>query len=156
MSFTKHRACHGYSSACRKTKEGGKDVQMREYSRWVGQDISGRKWSDPHVGMGRPTAPSLSARSSKCHTNTNLLCFGETDTAMSHLLVLPMPIQQEGGTSPGKQPRHSAGKALQLREQKEMRKWSCHPPPLAETAEQLGKILVAKYDLELHCPLLCL
>lgn len=87
-SFIKYRACHRYSSPCRKHSEGGKDVPMREHNGWADQDISGRKCPHPPIDTGCPTALSSSTTSSKRHTNTNLamLSWANTDLVMSHLL----------------------------------------------------------------------
>jgi len=64
--------------------------------------------------------------------------------------VLPLSVQREGITFQWEQQRYGAGKALELPGEKKMRKWSCHPPRLAERLKQLREILVAKYTLELH------
>lgn len=53
-------------------------------------------------------------------------------------------MHREGITFQWEQQRHSAGRALELPGEK------VEPPQLAETPKQLRKVLVAKYDLELH------
>lgn len=86
------------------------------------------------------------------HTNMNwaMLSWANIDLAMSHLLCssslhtegrhhLPVGAAETWCWESSGAPRGE-----------KMRKCSCHPPQLAETLKQLRRILVAKYDLELH------